>query len=38
VGKNIPTSRADDVQVRFEETDGEDVVRVAAAEEAGVSA
>lgn len=38
VGKNIPTSRADDVQVRFEETDGEDAVRVAAAEEAGVSA
>jgi pyrimidine operon attenuation protein/uracil phosphoribosyltransferase len=38
VGKNIPTSRADDVQVRFEETDGEDVVRVSAAEEAGVTA
>jgi pyrimidine operon attenuation protein/uracil phosphoribosyltransferase len=36
VGKNIPTSRADDVQVRFDETDGEDAVRVAAAEEAGV--
>ena len=38
VGKNIPTSRVDDVQVRFEETDGEDLVRVTAAEEAGVSA
>jgi pyrimidine operon attenuation protein/uracil phosphoribosyltransferase len=37
VGKNIPTSRADDVQVRFEETDGEDTVRVIAAEELGVS-
>ncbi|HLB22467.1 MAG TPA: bifunctional pyr operon transcriptional regulator/uracil phosphoribosyltransferase PyrR [Dehalococcoidia bacterium] len=37
VGKNIPTSHADDVQVRFEETDGEDTVRVTAAEEAGVS-
>ena len=33
VGKNIPTSRSDDVQVRFEESDGEDSVRVAAAEE-----
>ena len=38
VGKNIPTSRIDDVQVRFEETDGEDAVRVTAAEEAGVTA
>jgi pyrimidine operon attenuation protein/uracil phosphoribosyltransferase len=38
VGKNIPTSRVDDVQVRFEETDGEDAVRVTAAEEAGVTA
>jgi pyrimidine operon attenuation protein/uracil phosphoribosyltransferase len=38
VGKNIPTSRADDVQVRFEETDGEDAVRVTASEEAGVNA
>ncbi|MBI5288450.1 MAG: bifunctional pyr operon transcriptional regulator/uracil phosphoribosyltransferase PyrR [Chloroflexi bacterium] len=37
VGKNIPTSHADDVQVRFEEIDDEDSVRVAAAEEAGVS-
>ncbi len=37
VGKNIPTSRADDVQVRLEETDGEEYVRVAATEEAGVS-
>ena len=37
VGKNIPTSRADDVQVRLEETDGEEYVRVAAAEEAGVA-
>ena len=36
VGKNIPTSRTDDVQVRLEETDGEEYVRVAAQEEAGV--
>jgi pyrimidine operon attenuation protein/uracil phosphoribosyltransferase len=36
VGKNIPTSRGDDVQVRLEETDGEEYVRVAAAEEAEV--
>jgi len=36
VGKNIPTSRSDDVQVRLSETDGEDYVRVAALEEAGV--
>jgi pyrimidine operon attenuation protein/uracil phosphoribosyltransferase len=35
VGKNIPTSRADDVQVRFKESDGEDSVRVSAAEEVG---
>ena len=28
VGKNIPTQRTDDVEVRFEETDGEDGVRV----------
>jgi pyrimidine operon attenuation protein/uracil phosphoribosyltransferase len=35
VGKNIPTSRADDVQVRFQESDGEDSVRVSAAEEVG---
>jgi pyrimidine operon attenuation protein/uracil phosphoribosyltransferase len=34
VGKNIPTSRSDDVQVRLDETDGEEYVRVAAAEEA----
>ncbi len=34
VGKNIPPSRADDVQVRLEETDGEEYVRVAAVEEA----
>ncbi len=34
VGKNIPTARADDVQVRLDETDGEEFVRVAAAEEA----
>lgn len=34
VGKNIPTSRGDDVQVRLDETDGEEYVRVAAAEEA----
>ena len=37
VGKNIPTARADDVQVRLEETDGEEYVRVAAVEEAEVS-
>ena len=36
VGKNIPTSRADDVQVRLMETDGEEYVSVAAVEEAGV--
>ena len=34
VGKNIPTAPADDVQVRLEETDGEEFVRVAAREEA----
>jgi pyrimidine operon attenuation protein/uracil phosphoribosyltransferase len=34
VGKNIPTARGDDVQVRLDETDGEEYVRVAAAEEA----
>jgi len=33
VGKNIPTSRADDVQVRLEETDGEEYVHVAALQE-----
>lgn len=32
VGKNIPTSRNDDVQVRLEESDGEEYVRVAGAE------
>jgi pyrimidine operon attenuation protein/uracil phosphoribosyltransferase len=32
VGKNIPTSRSDDVQVRLMETDGDEYVRVAAAE------
>jgi pyrimidine operon attenuation protein/uracil phosphoribosyltransferase len=37
VGKNIPTSRADDVQVRLSETDGDEYVRVAAAREAEVS-
>ena len=37
VGKNIPTSRADDVQVRLEETDGEEYVRVSAAREAEVT-
>jgi pyrimidine operon attenuation protein/uracil phosphoribosyltransferase len=31
VGKNIPTSRSDDVQVRLRETDGDEFVRVAAA-------
>jgi pyrimidine operon attenuation protein/uracil phosphoribosyltransferase len=36
VGKNIPTARADDVQVRLEESDGDEYVRVAAAEEAEV--
>jgi pyrimidine operon attenuation protein/uracil phosphoribosyltransferase len=34
VGKNIPTSRADDVQVRLDETDGEEYVHVAAPQEA----
>jgi pyrimidine operon attenuation protein/uracil phosphoribosyltransferase len=34
VGKNIPTSRADDVQVRLAETDGEEYVRVAALDRA----
>jgi pyrimidine operon attenuation protein/uracil phosphoribosyltransferase len=34
VGKNIPTSRTDDVQVRLDETDGEEYVHVAALEEA----
>ncbi|HYM14925.1 MAG TPA: bifunctional pyr operon transcriptional regulator/uracil phosphoribosyltransferase PyrR [Dehalococcoidia bacterium] len=37
VGKNIPTSRTDDVRVRLEETDAEEYVRVAAAEEVEVS-
>jgi pyrimidine operon attenuation protein/uracil phosphoribosyltransferase len=37
VGKNIPTSRADDVQVRLDETDGEEYVHVAAPLEAGMS-
>jgi len=37
VGKNIPTSRADDVQVRLEETDGDEYVRVSAAREAEVT-
>ena len=36
VGKNIPTSPGDDVQVRLDETDGEEYVRVAAREEAEV--
>lgn len=34
VGKNIPTSRGDDVQVRLDETDGEEYVHVAAMQEA----
>ena len=34
VGKNIPTSRGDDVRVRLQESDGEEYVRVTAAEEA----
>jgi pyrimidine operon attenuation protein/uracil phosphoribosyltransferase len=33
VGKNIPTSRGDDVQVRLDETDGEEYVHVAAMQE-----
>jgi pyrimidine operon attenuation protein/uracil phosphoribosyltransferase len=33
VGKNIPTSRADDVRVRLDESDGEEYVRVTSAEE-----
>ncbi len=37
VGKNIPTSRADDVQVRLYETDGDEYVRITAAEEAEVT-
>jgi pyrimidine operon attenuation protein/uracil phosphoribosyltransferase len=37
VGKNIPTSRTDDVQVRLDETDGEEYVHVAAPQEAGMS-
>ncbi|HEX5480330.1 MAG TPA: bifunctional pyr operon transcriptional regulator/uracil phosphoribosyltransferase PyrR [Dehalococcoidia bacterium] len=36
VGKNIPTSPADDVRVRLHETDGDEYVRVAAAEAAEV--
>ena len=36
VGKNIPTSQTDDVQVHLMEIDGDDYVRVAAAEEAEV--
>lgn len=32
VGKNIPTSRSDDVQVRLREVDGEEYVRVVANE------
>lgn len=35
VGKNIPTSRHDDVQVRLSESDGEEYVRVSAREKAG---
>ena len=34
VGKNIPTQRSDDVQVRLQEADGAEYVRVAVAEEA----
>ena len=34
VGKNIPTSRSDDVQVRLAETDGDEYVRVIEVEEA----
>ncbi len=37
VGKNIPTSRGDDVQVRLDETDGEEYVRVSAGREAEVA-
>ncbi len=36
VGKNIPTSHGDDVRVRLQESDGEEYVRVTAAEEAEV--
>jgi pyrimidine operon attenuation protein/uracil phosphoribosyltransferase len=32
VGKNIPTSRRDDVQVRLQETDGSDGVLLITAE------
>ena len=34
VGKNIPTSRVDDVQVRLQESDGDEYVRVTALESA----
>ncbi len=37
VGKNIPTSRTDDVQVRLHDIDGEEFVRVAAPENAGAA-
>ena len=37
VGKNIPTSRNDDVQVHFEETDGDDGVRILALQESEAS-
>ena len=37
VGKNIPTSRADDVQVRLMETDDDEYVRIAALEAEAVS-
>jgi pyrimidine operon attenuation protein/uracil phosphoribosyltransferase len=37
VGKNIPTSRADDVQVHLAETDGEDWVSVSALESVGAT-
>ena len=37
VGKNIPTSPADDVRVRLYETDGEEYVHIAAAEGAEVA-
>jgi pyrimidine operon attenuation protein/uracil phosphoribosyltransferase len=33
VGKNIPTSRADDVRVRLDESDGEEYVRVTSPEQ-----
>ena len=36
VGKNLPTSRSERVNVRLEERDGVDEVEIAAAEEVGI--